>query len=124
MNRRGSDFGLFWLAQAISRFGDPVTLIALATVTYIATSSALFTALAVVIATVPTAVFGFFAGAVAAAATSMPADGLHVTLTGATALKPLADVIAVPIARAVYSIGDVCIALGGFLVPFVLLIRR
>ena len=64
MNRRGSDFGLFWLAQAISRFGDPVTLIALATVTYIATSSALFTALAVVIATVPTAVFGFFAGAV------------------------------------------------------------
>jgi MFS family permease len=64
VNRRGSDFGLFWLAQAISRFGDPVTLIALATVTYIATSSALFTALAVVIATVPTAVFGFFAGAV------------------------------------------------------------
>ena len=64
MNRRGSDFGLFWLAQAISRFGDPVTLIALATVTYIATSSALFTALAVVIATVPTAVFGFFAGAI------------------------------------------------------------
>jgi len=64
VNRRGSDFGLFWLAQAISRFGDPVTLIALATVTYIATSSALFTALAVVIATVPTAVFGFFAGAI------------------------------------------------------------
>ena len=64
------------------------------------------------------------AGAVAAAAASMPTDGLHVTLTGATALKPLADVIAVPIARAVYSIGDVCIALGGFLVPFVLLIRR
>ena len=63
MNRRSSDFRLFWLAQAISRFGDPVTLIALATVTYIRTSSALFTALAVVIATVPTAIFGFFAGA-------------------------------------------------------------
>jgi len=61
---RSSDFGLFWLAQAISRFGDPITLIALATVTYERTRSALFTALAVLIATVPTAVFGFFAGAV------------------------------------------------------------
>ena len=64
MTRRGSDFGLFWLAQAISRFGDPITLIALATVTYEETRSALFTALAVVIATVPTAIFGFFAGAI------------------------------------------------------------
>ncbi|HEV2249100.1 MAG TPA: MFS transporter [Candidatus Limnocylindria bacterium] len=58
-------FGVFWLAQAVSRFGDPITLIALATVTYERTGSALFTALAVVIATIPTAVFGFFAGAVA-----------------------------------------------------------
>ena len=64
MTSRSSDFGLFWLAQAISRFGDPITLIALATVTYERTQSALFTALAVVIATVPTAVFGFFAGAI------------------------------------------------------------
>lgn len=63
MNVRRSDFGMFWLAQAISRFGDPITLIALATVTYERTRSALFTALAVVIATLPTAVFGFFAGA-------------------------------------------------------------
>ena len=55
---------MFWLAQAISRFGDPITLIALATVTYQRTSSALYTALAVVIATLPTAVFGFFVGAV------------------------------------------------------------
>ena len=60
----GSGFGVFWLAQAVSRFGDPITLIALATVTYKTTNSALFTALAVVIASVPTAVFGFFAGAV------------------------------------------------------------
>ena len=64
MNHGSLDFRVFWLAQATSRFGDPVTLIALATVTYIRTSSALFTALAVVIATVPTAIFGFFAGAV------------------------------------------------------------
>jgi len=61
----GSSFGLFWLAQAVSRLGDPITLIALATVTYERTRSALFTALAVVIATVPTAIFGFFAGALA-----------------------------------------------------------
>jgi DHA3 family macrolide efflux protein-like MFS transporter len=65
MTPSGGDFGLFWLAQAISRFGDPITLIALATVTYKRTNSALFTALAVLIATVPTAVFGFFAGAIA-----------------------------------------------------------
>ena len=65
MNRRPSDFALFWLAQAASRFGDPITLIALATVTYKRTNSALYTALAVVIATVPAAVFGVFAGAVA-----------------------------------------------------------
>lgn len=63
MTTRRSDFGMFWLAQAISRFGDPITLIALATVTYQRTRSALFTALAVVIATLPTAIFGFFAGA-------------------------------------------------------------
>lgn len=65
MNFRTSDFGLFWLAQAASRFGDPITLIALATVTYKRTNSALYTALAVVIATIPSAIFGFFAGAVA-----------------------------------------------------------
>jgi len=64
------------------------------------------------------------AGAVAAAAASMPTDVLHVMLTNATLLTPLADIIPVSIAHAVYSIGDVWIALGGFLVPFVLLIRR
>ena len=64
MNASARDFQIFWLAQAISRFGDPITLIALATVTYARTRSALFTALAVVIATVPTAIFGFFAGVI------------------------------------------------------------
>lgn len=65
MTLRRSDFRNFWLAQTISRFGDPITLIALATVTYGRTNSALFTALAVLIATIPTAIFGFFAGAIA-----------------------------------------------------------
>jgi hypothetical protein len=64
------------------------------------------------------------AGAVAAAAASMPTDPLHVALTNATLLGALADVIPVSIAHAVYSVGDVCIGVGGFLVPFVLLIRR
>jgi MFS family permease len=60
-----SNFDRFWIAQAISRFGDPVTLIALTTVTYRTTSSALLTAIAVVIATLPSAVFGFIGGAIA-----------------------------------------------------------
>src|SRR5258705_1768216 len=56
---------LFWAAQAVSRFGDPITLIALTIVTYRQTQSALYTALAVVIATLPTAAFGFVGGAIA-----------------------------------------------------------
>ncbi len=60
-----SSFATFWLAQAISRFGDPITLIALAAVTYRVTESALYTAIAVVIATLPSAVFGFVGGAIA-----------------------------------------------------------
>ena len=63
-------------------------------------------------------------GAIAAASASMPTDALHVALNGATALSGLADVIPVPIAHAVYSVGDLFIAVGGFVVPFVLLIRR
>ncbi|MGH2450013.1 MAG: MFS transporter [Candidatus Limnocylindria bacterium] len=62
---RTPSFALFWSAQASSRFGDPITLIALATVTYALTGSALFTALAVVVTVVPAAGFGFFAGAIA-----------------------------------------------------------
>lgn len=60
-----SSFAQFWTAQAVSRFGDPITLIALTIVTYRQTQSALYTALAVVIATLPTAAFGFVGGAIA-----------------------------------------------------------
>jgi len=60
-----SSFALFWAAQAVSRFGDPITLIALTIVTYRQTQSALYTSLAVVIATLPTAAFGFVGGAIA-----------------------------------------------------------
>ncbi len=62
---RSTNFALFWLAQVISRFGDPITLIALTFVTYRATGSALWTALAVVIATIPNALFSLFGGAIA-----------------------------------------------------------
>jgi len=62
---RSPNFAFFWLAQVISRFGDPITLVALTYVTYRETHSALLTAVAVVIATIPNAVFGFFGGAVA-----------------------------------------------------------
>jgi hypothetical protein len=63
-------------------------------------------------------------GALALASASMPNDALHVVVTNSTALVWLADVIPVPVAHAVYSVGDFFIAAGGFIVPFVLLIRR
>ncbi len=64
------------------------------------------------------------AGAIATAGATMPNDALHVQLTDSTVVAFLADVVAVAIAHSVYSIGDFCIAVGAFLVPFVLLIRR
>ncbi len=62
---RSPNFALFWLAQTISRFGDPITLIALAAASFRITGSAFYTSLAVLVATVPQATFGFFAGAIA-----------------------------------------------------------
>ena len=62
---RSPDFGALWLAQVASRFGDPITLIALAYVSYVRTHSALITALAVVMATIPNALFGVFGGVIA-----------------------------------------------------------
>lgn len=62
---RSPNFGGFWLAQVASRFGDPITLIALAYVSYVRTQSALITALAVVMVTLPNALFGVFGGVIA-----------------------------------------------------------
>lgn len=62
---RSPNFALLWLAQVISGFGDKITVFALAFVTWELTRSAFSTAFAVVIATVPLAVFGFFGGAIA-----------------------------------------------------------
>jgi len=87
---RSTNFALFWLAQVISRFGDPITLIALTFVTYRATGSALLTALAVVILTIPNALFSLFGGAVADAVGARRAmlwcDILRVFLIGAVPL--------------------------------------
>lgn len=87
---RSTNFALFWLAQVISRFGDPITLIALTFVTYRATGSALLTALAVVIATIPNALFSLFGGAIADALGARRAmlwcDILRVIFIGAVPL--------------------------------------
>ncbi|MEO8632372.1 MAG: MFS transporter [Chloroflexota bacterium] len=87
---RSTNFALFWLAQVISRFGDPITLIALTFVTYRATGSALLTALAVVITSIPYALFSLFGGAIADALGARRAmlwcDVLRVFLIGAVPL--------------------------------------
>lgn len=62
---RSPSFSLFWAAQVISGFGDKITVFALAFVTWELTRSAVSTTLAVVISTIPYAIFGFFGGAIA-----------------------------------------------------------
>jgi DHA3 family macrolide efflux protein-like MFS transporter len=87
---RSTNFAVFWLAQVISRFGDPITLIALTFVTYRETQSALLTALAVVITSIPYALFSLFGGAIADALGARRAmlwcDLLRVFLIGAIPL--------------------------------------
>lgn len=63
-------------------------------------------------------------GAVAVAGSEMPHDALHTLMDPATRLSILGDAIPFALLHAVYSAGDVVIAIGGFLVPFLLLTRR
>lgn len=65
---RSPNFALLWSAQVVSGFGDKITIFALAFVTWELTRSAVSTTLAVVISTIPHALFGFFGGAIADAA--------------------------------------------------------
>jgi hypothetical protein len=51
-------------------------------------------------------------------------DALHEPLSDGSVLPVLADIFIVPFVRAAYSIGDVFIAIGAFLLPFVTLTRR
>jgi hypothetical protein len=62
--------------------------------------------------------------AVASAGAQMPLDGLHRNLTPGSQLGLLADIIPIALVRGVYSVGDVVIASGAFLVPFLALARR
>jgi MFS family permease len=95
---RSPSFGALWLAQVASRFGDPITLIALAYVSYVRTQSALITALAVVMATLPNALFGVFGGVIADAAGHRRAmiicDLARVVLVG---LVPLTLALGLPL---------------------------
>ena len=63
LRRRG--FALLWSSQVVSGFGDRITLIGLAYLSWVVTGSTLVTALAVVVSTVPHAIFGLFAGSFA-----------------------------------------------------------
>ena len=63
-------------------------------------------------------------GALAIAGVQMPRDALHVVLDASTRLAVFADAIPIGVVRSVYSVGDVFIAIGGFLVPFALFTRR
>jgi len=63
-------------------------------------------------------------GALSVAGAAMPTDALHTALVDTTQLKSFSDVVPIALLHAVYSVGDFLIALGGFLLPFVLLIRK
>lgn len=62
--------------------------------------------------------------ALAAAGAAMTNDLLHLVSSDSTLARPLADVIPIALFRSVYSVGDVGIALGGFVIPFWAFLRR
>jgi hypothetical protein len=64
------------------------------------------------------------AAAAAAGAIALESDALHRRLGPETRLPWLADVLPMGLFRAVYSVGDVIIAAGGFWIPFSILRRR
>lgn len=109
---RYPNFARFWLAQVISGFGDKITILALAFVTWEITRSALSTAIAVVISTVPYALFGLFGGAIADALGRRRAmvmcDVVRVAAIGVTPVllaggAPLSVIYALVFAAAVCS---------------------
>ena len=63
LRRRG--FALLWSSQVVSGFGDRITLIGLAYLSWVVTGSTLVTALAVVVSTVPHGILALFTGSFA-----------------------------------------------------------
>jgi MFS family permease len=96
---RSPNFALFWAAQVTSGFGDKVTFFALAFVTWELTRSALFTVFAVIVSTVPYAIFGFVGGAIADALGHRRAMVIcDVIRVGAIGLIPPALAVGAPLA--------------------------
>lgn len=62
--------------------------------------------------------------ALAAAGAADPTDALHLIAGDSTLARPLADVIPLPLFRSVYSVGDLSIAAGGFMIPVWAFLRR
>ena len=62
--------------------------------------------------------------ALAAAGAGAPDDLLHLVSGDSTLVRPLADVIPIALFRSVYSVGDVGIAVGGFVIPLWAFLRR
>ena len=54
----------------------------------------------------------------------MPGDLLHESISSATVLPFLADVVIIAPLQAAYSVGDIAIAVGAFLLSFLSLARR
>jgi hypothetical protein len=61
--------------------------------------------------------------ALLSAGAEFPRDPLHVAMVSSTILPALGDIIPLSPLRGVYSVGDLVIALGGFVVPFRALLR-
>lgn len=62
--------------------------------------------------------------ALTVAGAASPTDSLHVAWSAGIHLSVLADVIPVAPVRSVYSIGDFLVAIGGFLIPYMVLSKK
>ena len=62
--------------------------------------------------------------ALAIAGGAMPRDALHVPLDQATKFVLLGDILPIGLVSGVYSVGDVLISVGAFLLTFITLARR
>ncbi|MDE3101341.1 MAG: MFS transporter [Chloroflexota bacterium] len=108
---RTTNFALLWSAQLVSGFGDEVTVVALAFVTWQITHSALSTVVAILLTTVPYGLFYFIGGAVADALGHLRAM-IACDLIRVVAIGTIPAVLAVgaplPVAYALVLVAAVC----------------